>query len=100
MNTPDHDDGKLLEVLNRHPTLKHRVEALAAIIADGDGDLVRADEAERRVIEEVRRLGGEVLHGWAEGRIACTEAQAVAAPETRRAGKKNSAGTPPSGRSR
>lgn len=100
MNTPDHDDAKLLEVLNRHPTLKHRVEALAAIIADSDGDLVRADEAERRVIEEVRRLGSEVLHGWAEGRIACTEAQAVAAPETRRAGKKNSAGTPPSGRSR
>jgi hypothetical protein len=98
MNTPDHADAKLLEVLNRHPTLKHRVEALAEIMADGD--LARADEAERRVIEEVRRLGGEVLQGWAEGRIAHTQEQAVAAPETRRAGKKNSAGTPPSGRSR
>ena len=96
MNTPDHADAKLLEVLNRHPTLKHRVEALAEIMADGD--LARADEAERRVIEEVRRLGGEVLHGWAEGRIAHTGEQA--APETRRAGKKNSAGIPPSGRSR
>jgi hypothetical protein len=81
VNTPDHYDAKLLEVLNRHPTLKHRVEALADIVADSDGDLVRADESERRVIEEVRRLGGEVLHGWAEGRIARTGEQA-AAPET------------------
>ncbi len=100
MNTPDHADAKLLEVLNRHPTLKHRVGALADIMADSDGDLARADDAERRVIEEVRRLGGEVLHGWAEGRIARTGEQAAAAPETRRAGKKNSTGTPPSGRSR
>jgi len=40
------------------------------------------------VIDEVRRLGGEVLHGWAEGRIARTGEEAVAEPETRRAGKK------------
>ena len=98
MNTPDRDDAKLLEVLNCHPGFKRRVEALADLIADGD--VARADEAERRVIEEVQRLGGEVLHGWAEGRIERTSEQAAEAPETRRAGKKNSAGTPPSARSR
>jgi hypothetical protein len=88
MNTPARDDIKLLEVLNRHPTLKRRVEALADIVADRHGGLARAGEAERRVINEVGRLGGEVLVGCAEGRIARTGGEAVAAPETRRAGKK------------
>ena len=79
MNTPHCDDAKLLEVLNRHPTLKLRVEALADIVADSNGDLARADEAERRVIEEVRRLGGEALRGWAE-RIERAGVEAAQAP--------------------
>ena len=70
MATRVDEDIKLLELLNRHPELKQRVRALADIAADSDGDLVRADEAERRVIEEVRRIGQEALHGWAEERIA------------------------------
>jgi hypothetical protein len=96
MTTSSPDDARLLELLNRHPGLKSRVQALADIVADSDGDLARADEAERRVIEEVRRLGQEALHGWAEGQIARAEAHAAEAREVRRAGKKNSAGTPPS----
>lgn len=96
MMTSSPDDAKLLELLNRHPGLKSRVQALADIVADSDGDLSRADAAERRVIEEVRRLGQEALHGWAEGQIARAEAQAHGESQVRRAGKKNSAGTPPS----
>ena len=61
---------------------------------DADGDLVRADEAERRVIEAVRRIGQETLHSWAEGRIARGEDEQLKAEGVRRAGKKNSAGTP------
>ena len=89
MTTSSLDDAKLLELLSRHPGLKSRVQALADIVADGDGDLARADEAERRVIEEA-------LHGWVEGQNARAEAHAAEAREVRRAGKKNSAGTPPS----
>jgi hypothetical protein len=96
MTMPSPDDAKLLALLNRHPGLKHRVQALADIVADSDGDLSRADEAERRVIDEVRRLGQEALQGWAEGQIARAAAQGDEDPEVRRAGKKNSAGTPPS----
>lgn len=90
------DDARLLEVLNRHAGLKSRVQALAEIVADSAGDLARADEAERRVIEEVRRLGQEALHGWADGQLARAQAQAHGDSQVRRAGKKNSAGTPPS----
>jgi hypothetical protein len=96
MTMPSPEDAKLLALLNRHPGLKSRVQALADIVADSDGDLARADEAERRVIEEVRRLGQEALQGWAEGQIARAGEQAASEPQVRRAGKKNSAGTPPS----
>jgi hypothetical protein len=94
------EDTKLLGLLNRHPELKQRVRALADIAEDADGDLVRADEAERRVIEAVRRIGQETLHSWAEGRIARGEDEQLKAEGVRRAGKKNSAGTPRSEPSR
>ena len=94
------EDTKLLELLNRHPELKQRVRALADIAEDADGDLVRADEAERRVIEAVRRIGQETLHSWAEGRIARGEDEQLKAEGVRRAGKNNSAGTPRSEPSR
>jgi hypothetical protein len=94
------EDTKLLELLNRHPELKRRVRALADIAEDADGDLVRADEAERRVIEEVRRIGQETLHSWAQGRIVRGEDEQLQAEGVRRAGKKNSAGTPRSEPSR
>ena len=88
MTLPSPDDAKLLALLNRHPGLKSRVQALADIVADSAGDLARADEAERRVIAEVRRLGQEALHSWAEGQIARVGDPAATAPEMRRAGKK------------
>ncbi|NCA70662.1 MAG: hypothetical protein EOM91_11260 [Sphingobacteriia bacterium] len=94
MTTPSPADAKLLVLLNRHPGLKSRVQALADIVEDSDRDLARADEAERRVIEEVRRLGQEVLQGWAEGQIARVGEQAAAAPEVRRAGKKTMRANP------
>jgi hypothetical protein len=94
------EDTKLLELLNRHPELKQRVRALADIAEDAGGDLVRADEAERRVIEEVQRIGQETLHSWAQSRIARGEEEQLHAEGARRAGKKNSLGTPRSDRSR
>jgi hypothetical protein len=100
MTTRVDEDTKLLELLNRHPELKLRVRALADIAEDADGDLVRADEAERRVIEEVRRIGQATLHSWAQGRIARGEEEQLQAEGVRRAGKKNSAGTPRSEPSR
>jgi hypothetical protein len=50
-------DAWLLERLNAHPHLRGRIESLVQVIEGAEGDLRKADEAERRVIEEVRRLG-------------------------------------------
>lgn len=83
----------LEERLTAHPELKERVEAILAIVEDTHAEVKEADEAERRVIAEVRRLGHEALSRWAAHQEA---AQQVVAEQqgAARAGKKNSTGIP------
>ena len=56
----------------------------------------KADEAERRVIGEVPRLGQAVLAGWADGQVAKRADALERTPGVWREGKKNSAGIVPS----
>lgn len=82
------------ERMDEIPGLKERFEAILTIAeAEGDG-LKKADDAEDRTIEEVRKLGSEVLHAWARK----TESQSVAKlaeeePKVTKHGKKKSTGT-------
>ena len=70
MSTPlPPEDERLLARLKKHPQLRGRIERLVDLVEDVGDDLRKADEAERRVIEEVRRLGQEVLEGWADGQV-------------------------------
>lgn len=52
------------ERLERHPELKARMERLLDVVENAAGDVRRADEAERRAIEELRQMGQEVMQGW------------------------------------
>lgn len=63
--------GKRLE---RHPEMKARIERVLDVLENTSGDLIRADEAERRAIDELRAMGQELLQGWAKGQ-AQKEAQ-------------------------
>jgi ABC-type nitrate/sulfonate/bicarbonate transport system substrate-binding protein len=81
-------DVELSERLNRHPQLRARVESLLAVVEDAAGDCAQADAAERRVIEELRRMGNDVLTAWAERGVEKHSAAAQAEPEWRPAGKK------------
>jgi hypothetical protein len=89
-------DAVLLQRVNRHPLLRARFESLLGVVEDAGGDLEKADAAERRVIEELRQMGNEVLTEWARGGVEKCEAQAREEPDVRGGGKKNSTGTPPS----
>jgi len=81
------------ERLSAYPQLRERLEALLAIVEDPSAEVTRADEAERRVIAEVRRLGNAALCRWAAHQEAAQ--QAVAGRQgAARAGKKNSTGIP------
>ena len=48
----------LEERLKEYPELKAKIKAMLGIIE-------KAAEAERRIIEELRQMGNEVLQGWA-----------------------------------
>jgi len=58
--------GTLEERLAKYPELRARFEAMLAIVENAEGNIVKADEAEERVIEELRQLGRSALQGWAE----------------------------------
>jgi hypothetical protein len=96
MSLPNEQDAVLLQRINRHPLLRARFESLLGVVEDAGGDLEKADAAERRVIEELRQMGNEVLAEWARCGIDKCVAQAREEPDVRGGGKKNSTGTRPS----
>ena len=55
----------LEERLKGYPELKTKIESMLAIIENAGGDVEKAAAAERRIIEELRQMGNEVLHSWA-----------------------------------
>ncbi len=87
------EDKDLLNQLNRQPNLKKRIQAILSIANDDGEGIVKADEAESQIIEEVRRLGNETLTEWAVSRIEKAEADLPAGDNISRSGKKNFIGT-------
>lgn len=72
--------GDVSRRLERHPALKARVGRLLDLVENVAGDVRRADEAERRAMEELRTLGQELLQGWGQG-LAESEARELEAGE-------------------
>ena len=93
MTVPDIDDAALVAFLREHPAIRTRVASMARAVANADGDLLEADAAEERLVEEMRHLGLAALQGWAEQRVGATEHNIRQQPSIRRQGKKNAAGT-------
>jgi len=78
----------LEERLREYPELKAKIEAMLAIIENAGGDVEKAAEAERRIIEELRQMGNEVLHGWARRQQQKKEEENKAKPGVNRKKKK------------
>jgi len=66
--------------LERHPSIEARVVRILDLIENAGGDVRRADDAERRAMEELRRMGQEVLNDWGQ-RLADEEALRLDADE-------------------
>ena len=62
----DNQDEEFLNKLSEYPELRGRFEEILALMRNERGDANTADEAEERAIEEVRKLGLEVMQGWAK----------------------------------
>ena len=90
----------LEERLKEYPGLQTKIETMLAIIENAGGDVEKAAEAERRIIEELRQMGNEVLHGWARRQQQKMEEEYGAKPGVNRKEKKSSTGTPDWGKSK
>ena len=60
------NDQLFLTRLNQHPQLRERMETLLNVVENVAGDCTKADAAEQSVIDELRNMGNEALHCWAE----------------------------------
>jgi hypothetical protein len=87
------EDQELLSRLNSRPDLKNRVKSILSIAYDDGDGIVRADEAESRIIEEVRQMGNDVLTEWAVSRIEKSEASLPSDDNISRSGQKKFVGT-------
>jgi hypothetical protein len=67
IDSPGTTRKSIEERLKDHPELMERLHVLADVVENVGNDLEKADQVERRVIEEVRQLGQVVLQGWAQG---------------------------------
>lgn len=92
-------DEELVRKLVAHPAIRERLVSLLGVVEDADGDCKLADDAELRLTQEIRRMGQELMQVWAEGQVRATEQEQRRGGRAHREGKKNSAGTPPSGTS-
>lgn len=92
--SPSNLGGNLEERLNRHPELKAKIESLLSVVENAEGDWVKANEAEQRVIEEIQQLGQAALQGWASRQNQAQNEQFMQRhPQAQRTRKKSSTGT-------
>lgn len=86
------DDAAFFDKLKNHPRLKKRFNEILGIAENTSGELITADEAETKAIEEVRKLGREVIQEWAESQHKQQVETVEKQHKTRRHLKKNSIG--------
>ena len=79
---------QLIERLREHPELMERFQSILEIGANADGAVKSADEVERLLIEEMRRLGNTTMGSWAESTEQRLGEQLEQKDESARARKK------------
>ncbi len=84
--------SRLAARLAQYPELRARFEEILALAENERGEANTADEAEERAVEQVRRLGQELIPAGAERRQARLLREYDARRDTRRRGKKTSTG--------
>lgn len=90
----------LAKQLDKHPQLKARIKAMLDVVENAEGDVVKADEAEQLLIEELRLMGLTAMHAWAERKQAKLEAESDKRSDLTRKEKKGSTGIPVSAKSK
>lgn len=90
MNTKENEI--FFDKLEKHPRLKKRFDEILKIAENTSGELITADEAEMKAIEEVRKLGQEIMQEWAENQHKKQIKEFESKHKSRKHVKKNSTG--------
>ena len=97
---PPISDDELVKRLHKQPAIRARLVELLETAEDSAGDLRLADDAEDRIVDQMRQLSLEVMQAWADHQVQVSEQEVRRSGRAHREGKKNSAGTPSSVTSR
>jgi hypothetical protein len=82
-------DEENTQKLHAHPQIRERIISLLSVVeAQGEG-LKRADDAQERLIEELRRMAQEAMQAWATGQVHQTQQDVRHTGRAHRDGKKN-----------
>jgi hypothetical protein len=84
----------LLQRMEKYPHLEARLEALLNLAENTSGEYDRADDAEGRLIIEMRNLGQEMLQEWANNQ-SIRKSEVVKNQQMTRHTKKNFTGKQP-----
>jgi hypothetical protein len=95
------DNKTILAILDENPELRERVTQLLSTVVNEGGNIELADEAEQRVIDQLRLMGHDALQAWAnhQTKVVGKRAQQQK-PNLRKHEKKSLCGTPPMEKSR
>lgn len=89
------DSRNTAERLAKFPELHERIDNLLKVVENSEGDVIKADDAEQKVVEEVRQIGQEAMQGWAASRNnAANEEWKSSHKESSKHEKKRSSGVP------
>ena len=99
MKKSDSTLSDFIERIEKQPALLKRFEQLLSIVENSTGDIQKANEAEMRVIKELREMGSEALTAWGEQQVRTLAENYKKKEGCYQAGKKNSAGIQPMGKS-
>jgi hypothetical protein len=58
-------EAQLIELLRQHPEMMERVQSILDIAYNEAGPLKSADQVEKLLVQEMRRLGNTSMHQWA-----------------------------------
>lgn len=82
----------ITERLINYPDFVDIVDELLNIMENTDGDCIKANDAERRVIAEVQKIGQNTLTQWAQNREDIATKDVLQMGNATRHGKKNYTG--------
>jgi hypothetical protein len=63
------DNEKLIERLKKHPKIANRLISLLDVTENESGTYDIADDVEEKFIEEIRKMGAEVMESWATNQV-------------------------------